>query len=125
MSGLVLDRGALIAFERCDRKVVGHIARAIDNGESISVPAGVVGQTWRDGRTQVRLARLLGSEECKIVALDDLAARKAGELCRVTSTSDVIDASVVMCARQMAGLVLTSDSDDLLRLDPRLGVIAI
>jgi hypothetical protein len=59
MSGLTLDTGALIAFDRNDRRVVALIARAVTHGLSLAVPAGVVGQVWRDGRRQARLSRLL------------------------------------------------------------------
>lgn len=46
MSGVTLDTGALIAFERNDRKMVGLLARALELGWSLAVPAGVVGQVW-------------------------------------------------------------------------------
>jgi hypothetical protein len=34
------------------------------------------------------------------VSLDDARARAAGQLCGVTGTSDVVDASVVLCAKR-------------------------
>ncbi len=117
---LTLDAGALIAFERNDRQVVGLLRRAVELGASLSVPAGVVGQVWRDGRRQVRLARLLGSGAVEVVALDDPGARAAGQLCGLAGTADVIDASVVLCARARQGLVVTSDPEDLRALDRRL-----
>jgi hypothetical protein len=39
--------------------------------------------------------------------------------------SDVIHASVVVCARERGHTVVTSDADDLRRIDPRLLVIAV
>jgi hypothetical protein len=120
MSGLTLDAGALIAFERNDRTVVAIIARARELNLRLAAPAGVVGQVWRDGSRQVRLARLLGSELVEIEPLDDRRARAAGQLCGVAATADVIDASVVLCARARGHAVLTSDLDDLRRLDPSL-----
>jgi hypothetical protein len=63
------------------------------------VPAGVVGQVWRDGRKQARLARLFAADELAIEALDDRRAREAGQLCGVTATADVIDAAVVLGAK--------------------------
>lgn len=125
MSGLTLDAGALIAFERNDRQVVAIVIRAVKQGIRLAVPAGVVGQTWRDGRRQAPLARLLGSELIEIAVLDDLAARAAGQLCGVTQTNDVIDASVVLCARTRGHGVLTSDVDDLRRLDSTLRYVAV
>ena len=125
MKGLTLDAGALIAFERGDRHVGLLLDGARDDELEISVPAGALAQAWRDGRRQARLARLLRQPEVSIEPLDDLAAREAGQLCGVTRTSDVIDASVVLCARRREHAVVTSDAGDLRKLDPSLDVIEI
>jgi hypothetical protein len=125
MSGLTFDAGALIAFERNERRTVALVVRALENALPLAVPAGVVGQVWRDGRRQARLARLLGSDSIEIEALDDARARAAGQLCGVTRTTDLIDATVVLCARRRAQAVLTSDADDLTRLDPGLRLIRV
>jgi PIN domain nuclease of toxin-antitoxin system len=123
--GLILDAGALIAVERADRRVALLLHRAVVRGVPLVVPAGVVGQVWRDGQRQARLARLLGAREVEVVPLDDDAARAAGQLCGATGTRDVIDASVVLCARRRQHPVVTSDPDDLRRLDPRLAIIVV
>lgn len=123
--GLTLDASALIAFERNDRSVVAIIARAQLHGVRLAAPAGVVGQAWRDGSRQVRLARLLGSDLVEVVPLDDERARAAGQLCGVAGTRDVVDASVVLCAREHGHGVLTSDIDDLKRLDSSLRFVRI
>ena len=125
MPGLTLDAGALIAFERNDRQVVGLLAQALANGLAITVPAGVVGQVWRDGRRQVRLARLLGAPDVVVEPLDDQRAREAGQLCGVRGTTDVIDASVVLAARRRGDRIASSDAPDLLRLDPTARVIRV
>jgi len=39
-----------------------------------AAPAGAAGEAWRNGRPQADLARLLGSDSCEIVPLDNLAA---------------------------------------------------
>jgi hypothetical protein len=124
-SGLTLDASALIAFERNDRTVVAIVARAQQHDVRLAAPAGVVGQVWRDGSRQVRLARLLGSDLIDVVPLDDTSARAAGQLCGVAGTRDVIDASVVLCARQHRHGVLTSDVDDLQRLDSSLRYVRV
>ena len=123
--GLTLDASALIAFERNDRTVVAIIARAQQNKVPLAAPAGVVGQVWRDGSRQVRLARLLGSDLVEVVSLDDERARAAGQLCGIAGTPDVIDASVVLCARERGHGVLTSDVEDLERLDASLRYVRI
>jgi predicted nucleic acid-binding protein len=117
---LILDAGALIAFERMDRRIV----RLLELAEEMHLPAGVVGQVWRNPARQVRLVRLLATDEVKVHNLDLGAAKAAGHLCGAAGTADVVDASVVLLARQHDGVVLTSDSSDLRRIDPRLALAA-
>ena len=125
MPGLTLDAGALIAFDRNDRRLVGLLARALEHRQGLVVPAGVVGQVWRDGRRQARLARLLAAPDVVVESLDDHRAREAGQLCGVRRTSDVIDASVVLCARARGHRIVTSDPEDIRRLDPHALVIRV
>jgi hypothetical protein len=125
VSGAVLDTGVLVAFERNDRQVVAIIARALEHEDPLVVPAGVVAQAWRDGSRQARLSRLLGSPLCEIVALDDRQARASGQLCGVTRTADVVDASIVVAAHDRGMRVITSDPSDLRRLDNHLDLVSI
>ena len=125
MTAVVLDTGALVGFERNDRRVVAIVVRALEHHDALFVPAGVVAQAWRDGSRQARLARLLGSPLCDVLVLDDHQGRAAGQLCGVAATTDVIDASVAIAARDHGARVITSDPDDLGRLDKRLDVVAI
>jgi len=125
MSGLTLDAGALIAFDRNDRRMVAIVARARTHGLTLAIPAGVVGQAWRDGRKQARLARLLASPHVEIEPLDDLRARAAGQLCGVVKTSDVIDATVVLCASSRQQGIVTTDPDDMRRLSPRVRLVEL
>ena len=117
MKGITLDAGALIGFDRSDRRALAIIVRAQQNETPIAIPAGVVGQAWRDGRTQARLAKLLSSRGVEIEPLDARRAREAGQLCGATGTSDIIDASVVLCAKRRGHKIATSDPADLRRLD--------
>lgn len=48
-----------------------------------------------------------------------------GVLCGVRGTSDVVDASVALCARERAHAVVTSDPGDLRALDPGLRLIEV
>ncbi len=125
MSGLVLDAGALIAFERSDRRVIALVARTLELRAGLRIPAGVVGQVWRDGRKQVRLARLLASPAVRVEPLDDEGARAAGQLCGVRRTADVIDASVALCARRDGYGVVTSDVAVIRHLDPSLRIVGV
>src|SRR5262245_49860392 len=123
MPGLTLDAGALVALEHADRHVMSLLALARANALTVTIPAGALGQVWRDGRRQARLARLLGLPDVDVEPLDDLRAKAAGQLCGVCGTSDVIDASVALGARARGDRVLTSDVDDLRRLAPGLTII--
>jgi hypothetical protein len=82
----------------------------------------VLGQVWRDPSRQVRLGALVKGPTTVVPPLDRLLAEAAGILCGRARTSDVIDASVVLLARRERAVVVTSDSNDLLRLDPGLAV---
>ena len=124
-AGIVLDAGALIALDRGDKRLIALLDRALTQGRAFRVPAGVVGQAWRDGRVQVVLARFLRSEEVEIVPLDDQLARSCGELCAAANSPDVIDASVVILARERRDPIVTSDPNDLRRLDPAAQIIAV
>lgn len=124
-TGIVLDTGALIALDRGDRRMIALLTRALAQGRVFRVPAGVVGQAWRDGRLQVTLARFLRSDEVEIIALDDHLARACGELCGATNMSDIVDASVVLLARQRREPIVTSDPKDLRRLDPTAHLIPV
>lgn len=125
MSGGVLDTGALIAFERGERVMVTLVARALELGLRLEVPAGVVGQAWRDGRKQARLAQLLNSKLVEVVPLSDAQARAAGQVCGITRTRDIIDASVVLLARERRVRVFTSDVDALTRLAPDVDLVRV
>lgn len=117
MTGLTLDAGALIKFDRGARTAITLIRGTLARKWPIVIPAGVLGQVWRNGRTQVELARLLRKQGVEIEPLDARRAREAGQLCGVTSTSDVIDASVVLCAKRRQHAIATCDAEDLRRLD--------
>lgn len=124
-AGIVLDAGALIALERGDKRMIALLHRALTQGRVFRVPAGVVGQAWRDGRIQATLARFLRSKEVEIIALDEQLARSCGELCGAADSSDIIDASVVILARERRDPIVTSDPNDLRRLDPAAQIIPV
>ncbi|MGF1668393.1 MAG: twitching motility protein PilT [Acidimicrobiia bacterium] len=110
MAGLTYDTGALIAAERSDRRIWALHRRALERGIVPTVPAGVVGQGWRDG-PQAQMPRLLAG--CRIEVLDEARARSAGAACRASGSADIVDASVVVGAAARGDLVVTSDPADL------------
>jgi hypothetical protein len=52
-------------------------------------------------------------------------ATSVGRLLNASSTDDIVDAHVVVCARRAGQQVVTSDPDDVRRLDPQLTVVAV
>ncbi|MGH2725442.1 MAG: PIN domain-containing protein [Actinomycetota bacterium] len=125
MRGATLDAGALTAFERAKRSIVALITRALERGAVLAVPAGVIAQVWRDGARQARLVRLLASDLTEVVPLDDSTARAVGQLCGISGATDVVDVSVVLCARERGHVVVTGDPADLRRVDPRMEFVRI
>lgn len=124
-AGLTLDAGALIALDRGDKRLIALLDRALAQRLKFRVPSGVVGQAWRDGHVQVALARFLRIDEVEIVPLDEQLARACGELCGVANIADIIDASVVILARERGDHIVTSDPRDLRRLDLTCPIIPI
>jgi hypothetical protein len=107
---LVLDAGALIGIDRDDRRLAALIALGRRSGAELITVSPVVGQAWRDGARQTRLARALPMIE--VLSVDLEAARAAGEVLRDTGGSDVVDALVALSTRP-GDQVLTSDPADI------------
>ncbi len=119
---VVLDASALIALERGSRRMSALCREAILGRAALIIPAGVLAQVWRGGPRQAVLAALVKERCVEVVALDTELAIAAGRLCGLRRTSDPIDASVVLIARQRLAVVVSDDVDDLARLDPDLQV---
>jgi hypothetical protein len=114
---ITFDTGALIALERGSGKIVGLLQEIIAAGGEVHVPAGVAAQARRGGARQAVLARFFKAAEVAVEVLDLAMAQAAGELCAATGTNDVVDASVVLTARQHGDAIVTSDVGDLRKLD--------
>lgn len=107
---LVLDAGALIGIEQDDRRTAGLIELGRRSGASLITVAPVLGQAWRGGARQARLARLLPMIDVRPTELAD--AQSAGVLLGVSGGDDVVDALLADCVLP-GDQVLTSDPDDL------------
>lgn len=123
--GLTLDAGALIALESSSRPLLALIDQLQRTGRSIAVPAGALAQAWRGSPRQHELMLLLGGEGVEIPALDSRQAVAIGVMLALMGGSDVVDASVVLTARERQHWVVTSDADDLRRLDRDLPIIEV
>jgi hypothetical protein len=115
---LVLDAGALVALDRNERAMWVRLKGAQIDGELPRTHAGVLGQVWRGGPRQARLARALGGVE--VQPLDESTGRSAGRLLALAGLSDVIDAAVVLLAED-GDEIVTVDHEDIEQLAAALG----
>lgn len=125
MSGVTLDAGALIALDRNDRRVIVLLTRAAQTRSRVTLPATALAQAIRRPERQARLARLIRQPTTDVVALDRVDATNVGRLLAESGTADITDAHVVICARRSDQRVVTSDADDLRRLDPDVRLIEV
>lgn len=126
VTGLTLDTGALLALDHPGKAIVmqAGMDETVRRGGSLCVPIGTITQARRGSR-QVRLARLLKSRGIDIAIMTPNVARSVGLLCARTGHDDVIDVHVALCARERGHAVVTSDPDDIARIDPALPVIRV
>ena len=117
---LTADAGGLIALERGNEFVRAYFKAAA----SISIPTTVLAQVWRSPR-QVILARLLQLPKVEVVPLAAADARAVAALLALSGASDVVDAHVVLVAGLRDRAVVTSDPEDLLRIDPSLELLVV
>ncbi|MGH2878271.1 MAG: hypothetical protein ACRDK4_01505 [Solirubrobacteraceae bacterium] len=118
MSGLTLDAGALIAVERANKNMQALLERVSEHPDALlNVPAGALAQVLRNPSRQALLMRLLRRRQARVVALDDATAHAVGLMLALRGGSDVVDASVVVCARRYSQPIVTGDLSDLRRLD--------
>lgn len=110
----VYDAGALMAIESDDRRMWAIHRTALAQNREIVVPAIVVGQAWRDGRRQARLARLLRT--CQVEPIELETAKAAGVLCGQAGSSDVVGATVMVTALAHRANIVTSDHKDMTEL---------
>lgn len=115
----VYDAGALIAIDSGDKQMWLIHERALAEAREIIIPAIVVGQVWRDGRKQSRLARFLRT--CEVEPTDLETAKAAGVLCGQAGSSDVVDATVMVTALTYHANIVTSDHKDMIELAKACG----
>lgn len=119
MRSIVYDAGALLAAERRNPDLLAlHDELTAAHIRPI-VPVVILAQAWRGG-PQHQISRIL--KGCDILPDDQRTGRAAGVVCKASSTSDVVDAIVVVTAVQQQASVVTSDPDDLTQLADSIGV---
>lgn len=106
----VLDAGALIGIDKRDRRIGAMLRLLQREGVPVRTSAGVVGQVWRSGRKQANLARVLPGLE--VAALDEVVAKRVGELLGANHSGDLVDAHVALLVAS-GDRVVTSDEPDI------------
>lgn len=108
---VVLDAGALVAVERGHGRLAALLKRESLAGRPPLTHGGIIGQVWRSGTgRQASLARVV--EVIDVRPLDEPLGRRSGELLGRAGRTDVIDAAVVLLARD-GDRIYTSDPSDL------------
>ena len=125
VSGITFDAGGLIALDRNDRQVLVLVARAIELGIRITIPATALAQAIRNPARQARLSRLIRQAGTDLIALNGPDATAVGLLLARTATADIVDAHVVICAERAGQAVVTSDPADLGRIAPELQLVVV
>jgi hypothetical protein len=105
---MIFGSGALIGLDRADRAMWVRLKGALLAGDPPLTHAGVLGQVWRGGPRQARLATALAGMDVR--ALDETLGRACGELLVASGQSDVIDAGIAL---------LAADGDEIITSDPR------
>jgi predicted nucleic acid-binding protein len=113
VSRVVYDAAVLVAADRNDRRTWAEHKARLELGVVPSVPAPVVAQVSRSPQ-QAQLRRFLTG--CLVVPLGESEAHEAGRLLGKTRTADVVDAVVATIALRQKAMILTSDTDDIIRL---------
>lgn len=125
MSTLVLDSGALIALERRDGRALALLRELVAAKLSAHVPSAVVAQVWRGSPRQHAVMRLLKAEAVRVHPFTESLAYRIGLLLGSSGTADVVDAHVALLGRSLRAPIVTSDPDDLRRLDPSLHLVTL
>jgi hypothetical protein len=114
---MVYDAGVFVAAERNDREVWADHRARLEVGLVPRTTAPVVAQVSRSPR-QAQLHRMLRGCDIAPLASDD--AHEVGSLLGSASTSDVVDAHLVIIAARRSATILSSDVDDLRHLAAEL-----
>ena len=102
------------------------VRAARERGAGLVIPTSALAQVVRSGGRQANLRRFLADSYLRFAVLDYPAALRVGALLGEAGAGDVVDAAVVVCARELAlAPIVTSDPADLRKLDPVVPLIVI
>lgn len=110
---LVLDAAALVALDRNERAMWARYKDCQRSGQPPLTHGGVVGQVWRGGGRQARLAQALQGVDTR--PLHEALGRAAGALLGRTGLADVVDSAVALLAGD-GDTIVTEDTADIAEL---------
>lgn len=125
MKAVVLDTGALIALEGRKGRALALAAELLSGRREAHVPTGVVAQVWRGSSRQHSMIRLIRTGAVRSDPMTEDVALRIGLLLASSGTRDVVDGHVALLARKLNASVITSDPDDIAKLDPALELVPI
>ena len=113
---MIIDAGPFITDgERLHSRLWALIRRAVERGDELHTTHPVLAQVWRDPARQANLARAVRHFE--IHPLDESIS--VGRRLATSGTSDVVDAHLAVVAERLGTFILTTDRDDMSRLNAR------
>lgn len=112
---MIFDAGVFIALENPSqrRTVLALVQRMQAVGITPTTNEAALAQAWRDPSRQVPLGMLV--KATAVYPFGD--PRAIGRRCALTETNDVVDASLAVLADQLELSILTTDPDDMARLN--------
>jgi len=113
---LIVDAGPFIADgEKINSRLWALIKRSAERNADLHTTHPVLAQVWRQPSRQANLARAL--RHFDIHPLDESIA--VGRRLASSDTSDVVDAHLAVVAESLGTFILTSDPDDMSKLEAR------
>ena len=113
---MIVDAGPFIVDgEHVNSRLWALIKRATERGDELHTTHPVLAQVWRDPARQANLSRAV--RHFDVHPLDE--AVSVGRRLADTDTADVVDAHLAVVAERLGTFILTSDADDMSKLDAR------
>ena len=109
---MIFDAGAFVEFENNNQRIIALVDRMREQQLRLKTTDAAVAQVWRNPAKQVWLTMLLKGFDVKPFG----DPRAIGQLCAVSGTKDVVDASLAVLSSTTGETVLTSDPDDMAKL---------
>jgi predicted nucleic acid-binding protein len=130
LRGFTFDAGALIALERRTAFMLGILAEGLAGTVEVVIPRTVIAQVWRGTARQANINPLIktGRGRAAPVSIDELTDERAKEIgIRIGETSHpgIVDVHVAVVAGERGHAVVTSDDDDIARVDPDLVIVHV